>query len=413
MRIKAGFKRVFMFIKSMKLGLILLGLLGVMSLLGSIVPHGEHNIYHSFYFAFLFVLLCINMLFCSITRLNSLLQRMNKRGDYSILEKFKTYALKSSQIDNEVISYIFKYYGFNKYYEIEKKGRMLYHNKRNTFGYLGSWFIHAGMLAIILFYVYGQFTYFTSYAFGVAGETLPVAETGLILDIKEFDILYREDGSVEQYITSLNLSDKVQNISFPGEVKVNSPLRYKEYSIYQSGTGWASNIDLYKEQSLISRGVVYEGSAYINESEKIALQFVRFYPDEYMAKEAFPSYDKIGEKSKIIYSIFYGGEMVTMGTASPGEDIRWNEYRFTLYNPRRYTYLEVNKLKGKSGAFAGACLIIAGLFLSFYIKPVELIILVEQGSIHLYGKPHMLKTFFDADGIENIKYLPENITFLS
>ncbi len=333
-------KKIFNFLKSMKFGLLLLGLLCFVAIIGSIIPQGReeafylntytslwsqiivsfklYDIYHSLGFILIFFALTLNLFLCSTIRLRKLL-------------------------------------------------------KQNRLSLLGSWLIHVGLLAIIISYSYGQYTYFDTYAYGTPGSTLAVAETNFFMKINDFNVVYREDGSVQQYITDATLSDKEGNALVSGEISVNHPMRYEGYTFYQHSTGWASDIDVYKDSEHITKTVLYDGTAYVDNEEYLILQMHHFYPDFIATEAGFASKSNHLNNPKILYSLFYGGQRVLMNVTSLDEDIHWQNYTFKFSQPQRYTYLSVNKMNGKAGAMIGSGIIILGLFLAFYGKSKEII----------------------------------------
>ena len=67
-----------------------------------------------------------------------------------------------------------------------------------------------------------------------------------------------------------------------------------------------------------------------------------------------------------------------------GEVVKWNQYEFVLHSPERYTYLDINRMKGQIGAAIGALSLTIGIILVFYLKPNKMIIQLEDGKLHVY-----------------------------
>lgn len=401
-------KKIFAFLKSMKLGLILLGLLCLVSIIGSIVPQGRqpefytnnytplisqliisfkaYDIYHSIGFIMLFVGLAVNLFLCSTIRFKSVIKNITKKPMAPNTQNLKNPILTENFYDSNGIREIFTDQGFkNIDYTKIKDSEEIYFSTKGKIGYLGSWLIHVGILLIIVFYSYGQYTFFDTAVYGVPGATQNVDGTNLKMKIDKFDIKYRDDGSVEQYITNGTLLDENGNSLISDEIFVNKPMRYKGYTFYQNSTGWAVDANVFKGNESLGSKVLYDGTAYINNQEYIAIQLHQFYPDFISTETGFSSKSNDLNNPKILYSLFYGGQRVVMNVASPEEEINWEDYNFKFTSPQRYTYLSINKMNGKIGAMFGSTVLMLGLFLAFYMKPKQLIIQRKNDEFFIFG----------------------------
>ena len=402
-----GFKSIISIFKSMKFGLLLLGLLGIIAVVGSTIPQGQsdyfylnnfsegkarliisfgfNDIYNSLYFKALFTALCINLSLCSVLRLRSIINNLSKVRWSHDDDKIDSLPIKKLEDIDGFIEERFQSWGHNRVQKKMEGKRSIYYSKRLSIGYFGSWLIHLGLLIVIIAYAYGQYGNFTSAVYGIPGSIQPIENTEMRAAIKDFRIDLRDDGGIHQYYTQLELLDQEDNILVEEEIYVNNPLRYKGYSFYQTATGWAANIEVTKNGMLLEEELMYEGTTYISEAENVAIQFNRLYPDYIETASGMASLSHEPNNPKILYSIFYRGNRVDMNVASPDEAIEWNEYEFILKDIERYTYLQINKMPGKLVALAGSILIMLGLYLSFYLKPRYAVAVVEGNSIIFYS----------------------------
>ena len=400
-------KKISSFLRSMKFGLILLGILCLVSVIGSIVPQGREeafylstysplwaqiiisfkffDIYHSIGFFILFFALSVNLFLCSTVRLKSVINKIKTSTLAPTKEQLKNHIHTEKYCSLDNINDIFKQQGFRKIDSKKDNSVEIYFSTKNRVGYLGSWLIHIGILAIIVFYSYGQYTYIDTAVYGVPGSIQEVEGTDYMMNINNFNIVYREDGSVQQYITEGTLTDKGGNRLVSGEIYVNNPMRYNGYTFYQHSTGWASEINVSKAEENLGNQTVYDGTAYVNNQEYIAIVMHHFYPDFVATETGFASKSNDLNNPKILYSLFYGGQRVDMNVASPGEIVNWEEFSFKFTTPQPYTYLSVNKMNGKIGAMTGSVVLMLGLFLAFYMKPKKLIVEKNKNNLHLYG----------------------------
>ncbi|SCX90381.1 cytochrome c biogenesis protein ResB [Alkaliphilus peptidifermentans] len=390
-------------IKSMKLGLLLLMLLASISVIGSFIPQGRdmafyesmfskegalwierlklYDIYHGWVFIFLFAGLCINLFLCSVTRINGIIKKVKELPSIEKMIKVETYQA-STELDEKQILSAFRRYGFNKYYK--SKYNEGYYSRRNVLGYFGSWLIHMGLLFIIVAYGYGQFTSYSTAVYGIAGDVIEVGNTQYKIAINDFQVIHREDGSISQYITEADLMDLEGNLLKSSEIYVNKPLRYDRYNFYQTASGWTVGISYIRDEVLQYDDILYEGTALINENDNIAIMFSKFYPDFLETDKGFFNNSPMLNNPKILYSIFYRENRVAMNFVDPGEMITWNNYKFIFDNPNQYTYLQVNRIKGKSIISIGSSLIIIGLILVFYLKPQVLVIDKSYNEVNIY-----------------------------
>lgn len=387
----------------MKFGLIFLGLSGAISVIGSLIPQGneatfyENNyssfwssmilalkfddIYHAWYFVILFGALCLSLLLCSVTKISGIMKRMTRIPDNKTM-------VKLSKVDQEAadVKEIFKAQGFNKFKMLQKdNNKIMYYSKKHRLGYLGSWFIHVGVLLTIVFYGYGQIAFFSTNIYGVPGEIKAVQGTDYQVDIQDFYVDYREDGSVEQYTSNVELINNDGKLVKSTNVYVNKPMRHDGYAFYQTATGWATDFKIYRGDELIKEDIFYESTGIIEEREEIAIQFTRFFPDFRATEGGIVSVSSQPNNPKVLYTIFFRGHRVAMGVAEIGETINWYHYNFVFDNPRMYTYLHINKMPGKIGAMVGSLLIMVGLFLCFYMKPKEMVVMMEGNRLVIFG----------------------------
>ncbi|AOY77450.1 cytochrome c biogenesis protein ResB [Clostridium formicaceticum] len=409
MKRKKRIRGIVDFLKSMKFGLMLLGILGGFSVVGSLVPQGrevnfyEHSysqaiakgilmfkiddLYHSPYFIVLLGALCLNLFLCSISRFSKIIERVRAVPNPSIMDKISSGEMQNKVDHKIVFKEIFQTYGFNGFSKIKKdNNKIMYYSKKSQMGYLGSWFIHLGVLLTIVFYAYGQFTYFTTSVYGLPGESKEVQGTEYRIDIHDFDIDYREDGSIKQYVSHIDLKNQKGDPLKSSNIYVNHPMRHKGYAFYQSAAGWATSIKVYRRDELIQEDILYETTGIADQNGILAIEFQKFYPDFMATENGILSVSNQPNNPKVLYSLFFMGQRISMNVAAIGEAIHWQDFTFVFDDPQMYTYLQVNKMKGKTGAAIGALFILLGLILCFYKKPKELMIVQQGKEVHIFGK---------------------------
>lgn len=73
---------------------------------------------------------------------------------------------------------------------------------------MGSWLTHLSIIIIILAFAFGRYKGFDEFVHGVPGSILDLQNSDKKIKINQYDVLFREDYTVDQYITSLEVLDK-------------------------------------------------------------------------------------------------------------------------------------------------------------------------------------------------------------
>lgn len=392
----------------MKTGIILLVVIALLSIIGTVIPQGNQaefylhsyskfwsglilafdfdKVYSSWWYILLTVLLLINLFFCSIKRFKPILKKSFK--DPVLKPKLKNYRDWTRVKDDLTI---FKKLGIKNYEKTKIDGKEVYYKFEDKIGHLGSWLTHLSLIIIILAFAYGRYQGFEEFTQGIPGSVMELENSPYKIRVDQYDVLFREDHTVEQYITSLAILDENDREVDKGVTMVNNPFRFKDFNVYQNSTGWDFDALLYKDGKLLEDKLMYKGDVFVADDKKIALQFADFYPD--FDEKSMP---KPRTKSPFLnhpvalYAVFYDGVRVDMGLNHPGDPITWEDYTFVIKAPQMFTLVQVSRDPATPIALAGAVLLILGLFLAFYINPRE-VILVEDGKesfLHISQAKH-------------------------
>ena len=336
----------FKFISSMKFAIILLVVLVVVCFAGSFVTqnqtsawytakYGERtaalililrldDVFHSWYFILISSFLCLNLVLCNVIRMPGLI-RKTKTGS----------------------------------------------SAREKLGYWGAWVTHAGVMLLILGYSLGQFTYKEYVAYGVPGQTMAIGDTGLVLTIDDFRIGLREDDTVEQYTSDITVYDLASSSEGrKAQVSVNNPADLYGYRFYQNSTGWAARISVEKDGQELQDDVVCAGD-YLTIADKpeLVVLFNAFYPDYVLVSGYGPSTlsGNINNPG-YLYSVYYMGQMLGMNVLMQDEVLTIDEYSVRFSEPQSYTLIQIKRDPFTPLALVGGLVIMAGLFISFYVK---------------------------------------------
>ena len=312
-------KKCFKFLKSMKFSVLILAVMIAACVYGSL----GHDVYHKTWFLVMAIILCINMMLCSISRFPAVLKAFRVTG----CKKFSVW---------------------------------------------GSWICHLGIFLVIIGFALGQQLAEEYEVYGIAGSSQVIPGTEYTLSIDSFDINMRDDFTVEQYIAGLTMTDGNGN-KVSGTASVNHPMEAFGYSLYQDSTGWANYVDIYRDGQLQDTDLICVGEyTYPLDNPTIVLQLNRFYPDFVDGGQGnYYSKTPLLNNPMSLYSIYYQNQMLEMNFSDLKEPISVDNYEFMLHDPTEYTLIIINH--DPTALFVGiaAGLVLIGVFMAFYLKPYE------------------------------------------
>jgi len=268
--------QVWMFFASVKLTVYTLVILAVTSIIGTVVlqngspeayvrlyGQGLYNLiqvlniddmYHAWWYLGLLVLLCINIVVCSIERLSKTWKIIFPKevtvnpGRFSGLKNLQSFELTKDMagLTASCEGFLSKRVG----QAIEKKtdqGIVLYaENGRWT--RLGVYVVHASVLLLLAGALIGAvFGFKASLRLDEGQSADTVFDSSTRMPIKlpfavkcnEFEVKFYDTGAPEEFRSSLTISEGGKE-SFTKDIRVNHPLRYKGINIFQASYGTAS-----------------------------------------------------------------------------------------------------------------------------------------------------------------------------
>ena len=391
-------KKALKFLCSMKFALVILGLFVLVCVAGSVIPQGQipavyensypgwsglilstglDDVFHSWWFVLLTLLLCGNLLGCNLVRISGIVDRM----------KVKTRPLPAGVEAMEFSGYpeeLLNEMGFRQW-ETTDDG---YYAIRNRIGFWGAWLTHLGIFIIILGFALGQMFTMNTSVYGVPGEEKAVGDTGLLLSIDDFSIALRPDDTVEQYTASLTLKDPSTGESWSGQSSVNHPWDAHGYRFYQNSTGWAADVTVYKGEELLQSEILCAGEYLTVEDKPELLVMLRaFYPDYTQDESGMPA-TASGQivDPGYLYMLYYNGELLGMNVLRSDEKITVSDYTILFSNPRSYTLIQVKRDPFTWLAGIGGVVLLLAVIVAFYLLPEERCVESEWGRRLVYGR---------------------------
>lgn len=334
-------KRIFNFIKSMTFAVVILLVLGLSSILGTIIPQGEavefyinkygeskanliqtlslNQVFTSYWYLTLLALLSLSLLLCVIFRIKPLI--------YSFRNK--------------------KYYTF-----VDK---------------LASWFLHLGMLLIIIFFSLGNILAFETSFYNIEDSVTPVEGTNILVAIDKFDIEVDDGGNIQNYVTKARFFDGAGKLLDTSTIRVNHPAVVNGYQFSQASFGYVLEATVSRNDKVIGTADLYQNEVVSADQGKFYIELINFFPDFFEKEEG------VGTKSQEInnpvayVNIYYMEKLIDTAFVKLGEPIEIGEYKTVLNTPKYYTLLAVRKDPFIPGALVGTSFLLLGLFTMFLL----------------------------------------------
>lgn len=384
-------RKIITFLHSMKLAVFLLLLIIAACTAGSLIPQNQipayyratygtvaeviltlqlDRVFHCWWFVLLTGFLCVNLLLCSVLRLGAI-RRESRRFTLADRQREKREGLCGQAGQEKTV---FAAMGFRKIQEQrDEDGTVWHYSVRHRAGLWGPWLCHVGMLILIAGFGLGQMYSLEAYVYGVPGETRTVEDTGYAIRIDDFRIDLREDETVEQYTARLTVFREADGQQVSGVAQVNHPMDAFGMRVYQNSTGWACQVDVYRGDQLEESRLLCVGEVLSPVSmPELSLVFQKFYPD-YAETENGP----ISVSSRLnnpcaAFLLYYDGDVIAADVVGIGHELVAQPYRFVFHDPQPYTLIQVIRDPFLWVAALGGAVILAALFLCFYMRTEEL-----------------------------------------
>ena len=375
-------KKIVGFLRSMRFGMILLAAVIACSLAGSLIPQGESamtyvqaygataakiildlgfaDIFHTWYFYALEILLCGNLILCSLVRFpktGKLFPELKRKAS----EAEPAEALQPGQA--EKLREMLKRSGFRPEGEVWSK---------NGIGAYGSFLVHLSILVVLGFGSLVLMTPKITDRTVMPGESLQL-EDGTKVTCLSFHIENAE-GKLD-YASLLRAESADGRESREQEIRVNEPMRIGGTKIYQQTYGTAGRALIRNDTNGAEETVYLTEPCFLSIDSRNGVYFQALYPA--FVREEDDSYTLITSTSMGYSDPVYSVQSISDGASAsvlvfPGESIRIGEVSFTFLEPTEYPGLRIKQVSTAlyGGLYFGFGLMIAALYLCFFLAPV-------------------------------------------
>ncbi|MDD9304393.1 MAG: cytochrome c biogenesis protein ResB [Desulfobacter sp.] len=406
-----------MFFASVKLTVYTLVLLALTSIIGTVVLqngsprayvnlYGQgmynliqvlklDNMYQAWWYLLLMLVLCINIVVCSIDRLsktwkiifpdkikvnpkrfNGLKNKQEFESDQDLSQLLPSYQKVLSRQMGAVIEHK------------TEQGLVLY-GEKGRWSRLGVYVVHASVLLLLAGALFGAlFGFKASLRLDEGKSADTVLDSSTRMPIKlpfaircnEFEVKFYDTGAPDEFRSNLTIIEDGKQ-SFTKDIRVNYPLRYKGINIFQSsyGTALPNEAEFEIKDNLTQESVVHT----VKKGQSVALPqdlgtftFEGFLPHfdfrGHNLGEAFVG--RVAPKDK-------QSVQIVMPTKFPTFDkMRKGQFSVTVkdFHQAYYTGLQVTKDPGVWYVYSGFILMIIGCWITFFLSHQSVCIGLEK-----------------------------------
>lgn len=266
-------QRLWNFFTSVKLSVILLLILAATSIIGTIIPQNEtpekyiqafgevlykifnvfdfFDMYHSWWFQFLILMLSVNIVVCSINRLSAIWKIVFVKIPPFNISRFRKISNKeeftSKGPPEELLKiykrFVSKRFGYSRVEDTDK-GLCIFAEKWR-WTRLGVYAVHLSVLLLLFGSLIGSFFGFEGYINIPEGGSInsiklrhagKVKDLGFTVRCEAFSVSFYDSGSPKEFRSSLLIMEAGKPV-LQKDIIVNDPLRYKGINFFQSSYG--------------------------------------------------------------------------------------------------------------------------------------------------------------------------------
>jgi cytochrome c biogenesis protein len=421
------FTKIWKFFASIRLTIVLLLTLAGTSIIGTLIPQNESpqeyfkafgaflyrlfdvlgffNLYHSWWFQTLMLLLVLNVLVCSIERLSATWRIIfPKRPSFNIarfrrLEQKQEFSANSpgEQLKTRYQSIISRSFRYCRIEETDS-GFAIF-GEKGRWSRIGVYIVHLSVICMLVGGVIGSIFGLEGFVNIAEGDTVhqirlrnsdKMYPLEFAIRCDDFDVSFYANGAPKEFRSSLTILERGQPV-LSKDIIVNDPLHYKGISMFQSSYGQLppqeQDFQVPDELALVftskATGMIYEKKAGIGQSVEIPENLGKFVIEEFrntfkfrgqdlgaavfgtlhqtdgtavqvVLPLQFPSFDKMGP-------IFDKTRKDAVMISVSGIKAKPTQVRF-------YTGLQVTRDPGVWVVYTGFILIIVGCYITFFMS---------------------------------------------
>lgn len=397
-------KKLIKFLRSMTFGMILLGLILLCSFPGSVIAQGNapdwyvqtypdwhgvilklglDDVFGSWYFITLLVLLCLNLILCSLVRIRNVVKASARAAEAAAARK------TGVQLTGDGVAKL-RTFLETHHYKKEVFGDTTVYSK-NSVGWYGSFVTHLAILLTVLFGAAALYLPRVMDQTCFPGESLTM-EDGTVIEVESFRI---EDGEGKlDYASILEIRLPDGRTSGAQQIRVNHPLSFGGYKVYQQTYGTAGAVTVHNTETGGEDRFLLNEMCFLSLDGINGIWFEALYPG--YIRDENGNFTLItqtsGSYEDPVYQVLLASDGVyTPVMVFPGETLSVGGVEFTFDDPVEYPGLRIKRTPEAVNAllFAVFALMVVGLWLCFFQVPA-IVAVREEGYTVAGPKPQGL-----------------------
>ena len=387
-----GRGKLLSFLRSMRFGVILLGLIALLSIVGTVIPQGKdlswyvqaypglhgwilllrlHDLYNSWYYQLLLALLVLNLTLCSLLRIRSVVSSAAREKEI-LLRRQQSFSFGSEnpvKVRDKVRENLRA-----MHCREEQEGSATLYWKYGL-GRYGSFLTHLSILLIIVSGALVLYLPKSQVRGCIPGESL-IMEDGTKISVSSFSRT-DEEGRLD-YTCQAEIELPEGDKSGLREIKVNHPLRFGPWKVYMETYGLAGVVIARNRDTGEADTFTLDHRVFLSTDGKEGLWFEHVF----LAPPGPAGQDVAKEDAS--GSVYYvqtakGGELFPRDVYV-GEEVTVGNITYLFEEAVLYPGLRIKHTPPLIQTLLGASfvLLIAGLYLTFFMQPV-LVRLDEDG----------------------------------
>ena len=380
------------FFSSLKLTIALLLIIALMSIVGTLIPQQyAFDVYHSFWFIALMVLLSLNLIICSMNRFPTAWNLYKKTPSLDRSKPFEDLPPENILIiekgSHGFIDEVEKVLSrrFRRFRKKDEGDTAVFYGEQGAYSRFGVYIIHASILLFIIGAIIGSLLGFKAFVNLPEGESTNVVrlttqkgikELGFTMQCDSFSIAYYDNGMPKEYKSNLTFL-KNNNVIHQGPLLVNHPITISGIRFYQASygsiAGNQAKITITKDNNQGAAKTVKLNDPFYLEGNNAKATITRIEENLMSMGPAVLVNIKSSEGDTDFW-VFKRIDMIKEGLPDLFEKVpKFNPGLFKPYyfkldsiEERYYTGIQINYDPGVFIVAAGSLFIMLGLFITFF-----------------------------------------------
>jgi cytochrome c biogenesis protein len=413
------FKQTWNFFSSVKLAIFVLILIAVTSIIGTVIPqnanesfyfhkYGDflyrlfsvldlYDMYHAWWFLSLLLLLVLNLVVCSIDRLNKTWKIIFPKTVSFNIERFrklKTIAAFEQKNDYEKVVSGYKQFlskRFNTIIEQKSDNSTAIYVEKGRWARFGVYIVHLSIILLLIGALIGAIFGFKSNLNlneGQSADSVKIAKQniekkfGFTIKCNTFVVKFYDTGAPEEFRSNVSIIEDNKEV-LKRDIIVNDPLRYKKINFFQSSYGVSSAEGLVLEIASKASKMVYHETVNIGQTIDLPEKGGQFTLIKYVPQFDFKGHN-LGES--FLGTIKKADDkelMVVLPKRFPTFDkMRKGDFALIAedYTKKYYTGLQVTYDPGVLYVYLGFIFMIIGCYVTFFISHQSIMVEITKNA---------------------------------